>query len=216
MGKQEMVPWMPDDDLKLVELYQQYGPRWRLVTLHFPGRTVASVRNRHLRVQGAAKIRREGGVTRNRCQLCGLPKKGHICQKKMGTIVKPTRSAVPAALSSGIVVDGSRALVVVPDQTEDDGIQSHYAFTETGNAVEDDEGMAADTSLHPEAMSMVAQELAHEVAQVVDVLAVGLPNSPRLLDGGLAVDRAASAALSSHAGACLARWPVNHGSSAAA
>jgi len=108
MGKQDMVPWMPVDDIKVVQLFSQYGPRWRLITDQFPGRTVASVRNRYLRMQTAEKIRSAGGITRNRCQLCGQPKRGHICPKKMETVIKPMREPTPAVL----VPHGAEVMVV--------------------------------------------------------------------------------------------------------
>jgi len=103
-----MVPWMPVDDIKVVQLFSQHGPRWRLITDQFPGRTVASVRNRYLRMQTAEKIRSAGGITRNRCQLCGQPKRGHICPKKMETVIKPLREPTPAVL----VPHGAEVMVV--------------------------------------------------------------------------------------------------------
>jgi len=69
---------------------------------------VASVRNRYLRMQTAEKIRSAGGITRNRCQLCGQPKRGHICPKKMETVIKPMREPTPAVL----VPHGAEVMVV--------------------------------------------------------------------------------------------------------
>ena len=42
----------------------------------FPERTTQSVRNRHLRVRMAA-LRKP--LQRNRCRLCGLLQRGHVC-----------------------------------------------------------------------------------------------------------------------------------------
>lgn len=104
MGKQEMVPFLPQEDLRMAELYRQYGPHWKTITEHFPGRTVASVRNRFLRMQGAQKVRAEGGITRNRCQLCGQPKRGHICTKKLDLVIAPASRPAQVAVGGGVMV----------------------------------------------------------------------------------------------------------------
>jgi len=104
MGKQEMVPFVPQEDLRMAELYRQYGPHWKTITEHFPGRTVASVRNRFLRMQGAQKVRAEGGITRNRCQLCGQPKRGHICTKKLDLVIAPVSRPAQVAVGGGVMV----------------------------------------------------------------------------------------------------------------
>lgn len=83
MGKQDMVAWMPHDDIKILELQRTLGPRWSAIASQFPARTVSSVRNRWLRLQAGEKIRDAGKITKNRCQLCGLPKRGHICEVKL-------------------------------------------------------------------------------------------------------------------------------------
>jgi len=83
MGKQEMVAWMPSDDLKIMELHKTVGPRWSTIAGHFPGRTVSSIRNRYLRLHAGEKLRASNQITKNRCQQCGLPKRGHICQVKL-------------------------------------------------------------------------------------------------------------------------------------
>lgn len=105
MGKQDMVAWQPEDDLQVMSLHSEHGPQWsRIASLLRGGRTVASVRNRFLRVQSAKKLREKGGITRNRCHLCGEPKRGHICTKKISLLVTPCRSLrVPM---TGVVVDG--------------------------------------------------------------------------------------------------------------
>lgn len=78
-----MTPWMPADDLKIIELHKRLGPRWSSIASEFPGRTVSSIRNRFLRLQNGNKIRDAGQVTKNRCSKCGLAKKGHICKAKL-------------------------------------------------------------------------------------------------------------------------------------
>lgn len=106
MGKQEMVAWNPDDDLKIIELHKTMGPRWSTIAARFPGRTVSSIRNRFLRLSAGTKLREEGKITKNRCQACGEPKRGHICKVKLakmqvasdGPIVCPP-AAPPAAIT---------------------------------------------------------------------------------------------------------------------
>jgi len=92
MGKQEMVQWMPEDDVRLMELVKQHGPQWNLIDKSFPTRTVASVRNRYLRMNYK-------GITKNKCKLCGQLKRGHICPKKMNTVITPSREPSPAVIA---------------------------------------------------------------------------------------------------------------------
>jgi len=101
MGKQDMVAWMPSDDLKIMQLHNSIGPKWSTIAGHFPGRTVSSIRNRYLRLHAGEKARATGQVTKNRCQLCGVPKRGHICQVKLRSQQQhdeaPEREAFAAA-----------------------------------------------------------------------------------------------------------------------
>ena len=80
-----MVAWMPSDDIKMMQLHNSIGisPKWSTIAGHFPGRTVSSIRNRYKRLHAAEKARATGQVTKNRCQLCGVPRRGHICQVKL-------------------------------------------------------------------------------------------------------------------------------------
>ena len=48
----ERKPWTADEDCRLCIMYNQMGPRWALLTHHFPGRTNQDLKNRfnwHLR-----------------------------------------------------------------------------------------------------------------------------------------------------------------------
>lgn len=94
MGKQEMVAWQPSDDIKIMELHQSLGPRWSRISTAFPGRTVSSIRNRYLRLHAGEKLRDAGQITKNRCQLCGKPKRGHICEVKLAA-AKPLQPQQP-------------------------------------------------------------------------------------------------------------------------
>uniref|UniRef100_A0A7S3AIM6 Myb-like domain-containing protein n=1 Tax=Haptolina ericina TaxID=156174 RepID=A0A7S3AIM6_9EUKA len=106
MGKQEMVAWQPQDDLTVLSLYKQLGPRWRSIAERLPGRSVASVRNRYLRMADAENKKAQGQQGRNRCQLCNELKRGHICKKKMGLVVYPARMPVlPRATAVVSTVD---------------------------------------------------------------------------------------------------------------
>ena len=96
MGKQEMTPWMPEDDIAIMQLLKEMGPRWGTIAARFPGRTVSSVRNRFLRLDAGHKLRQAGQMTKNRCHTCGQPKKGHICVQKM-----KERDVTASVLSGG-------------------------------------------------------------------------------------------------------------------
>lgn len=131
-----MVPWQPEDDIKIVEAHASVGPRWSLIAARLPGRSVASVRNRFLRIESAAKIRATGQITKNRCQLCGKPKRGHICEQKMHLVVTPTRrsnsSTIPTPMESqGLKKTSSiTGSVAVPSQlaSSELAVLSHTAL----------------------------------------------------------------------------------------
>jgi|SaaInlV_125m_DNA_1040241.scaffolds.fasta_scaffold05898_3 hypothetical protein len=42
----------------------------------FPQRTIKSVRNRHLRLRTEARLKVE---SKNKCNVCGLDQRGHVC-----------------------------------------------------------------------------------------------------------------------------------------
>ena len=54
----------------LLELVASLGSRWSTIRMAFPNRSVASTRNRWLRM--------EKGYVR-RCVFCGQPKSSHVC-----------------------------------------------------------------------------------------------------------------------------------------
>lgn len=101
MGKQEMTPWQPHEDIRIMQLIHQLGPRWSSIATHFPGRTAASVRNRFLRLDQGHKQREAGVITKNRCARCGLPKKGHICMMRFNEENQAVQALQPLQHASG-------------------------------------------------------------------------------------------------------------------
>ena len=69
MRHEAMAPWRATDDELILECVERYGPRWSKIALELPGRSVASVRNRYLRIQKGMKKRLEGSA-KNRCHAC--------------------------------------------------------------------------------------------------------------------------------------------------
>jgi len=76
--------WAPEEDQLILEMYANEGPRWSKMASKLPGRTTSSVRNRWQRIEQGRKMREAGQQSRNRCHLCGQPKKGHVCMAKLG------------------------------------------------------------------------------------------------------------------------------------
>lgn len=77
--------WTPEEDMVILNVYAQWGPRWQLIVDRLPGRTIASVRNRWQRVERGRRARESGTPSRNRCQHCHQLKRGHICFAKLGS-----------------------------------------------------------------------------------------------------------------------------------
>lgn len=54
MGRHESaMTWTSSEDARLLVLISKQGVRWTSMRKHFPGRSVASIRNRWMRVQRA-------------------------------------------------------------------------------------------------------------------------------------------------------------------
>lgn len=98
------------------------GPRWSHIAARFPGRTVSSLRNRFLRISAGEKLREAGTITKNRCQLCGKPKKGHICTVKFAQSLAPLSGNVLASQSAAPASAPAAALVELSQQHADDSL----------------------------------------------------------------------------------------------
>ena len=64
--------------------------RWKdvldqLAQAGFPQRTVKSVRNRHLRLRTEARLKVQ---SKNKCKVCGLDQRGHVCGGLNGPYVE--------------------------------------------------------------------------------------------------------------------------------
>ena len=57
--------------------------------LHVAAWQVASVRNRHQRIEKGRKLREDGFETKNRCHRCGEPRRGHTCKAKLAEVAIP-------------------------------------------------------------------------------------------------------------------------------
>eukprot|EP00966_Prymnesium_polylepis_P088077 2038090-Prymnesium_polylepis.1 len=60
-------------------MLEELGPKWSNIVQALPGRSVSSVRNRWPRIEKGRKLRMNGMDSKNRCQQCGEPKRGHVC-----------------------------------------------------------------------------------------------------------------------------------------
>ena len=69
MRHEQMSAWRPEEDNLILDLVERHGPRWGKIAVELHGRSVASVRNRYLRMQKGIKKREEGSA-KNRCHAC--------------------------------------------------------------------------------------------------------------------------------------------------
>ena len=79
----------------IIELLGALGPRWSKIVKALPGRSISSIRNRWQRIDKGKRMQEEGKVSKNRCQVCGEPKRGHVCFARL--------RAAAAAKQAGIV-----------------------------------------------------------------------------------------------------------------
>ena len=66
-----------------MEMLERLGPKWSKIVQRLPGRTVSSVRNRWQRIDKGRRLREAGHESKNRCQQCGKPKRGHVCMARL-------------------------------------------------------------------------------------------------------------------------------------
>tara|TARA_B110001452_G_scaffold139879_1_gene116249 strand:+ start:1304 stop:2326 length:1023 start_codon:yes stop_codon:yes gene_type:complete len=78
-----MKAWDPEEDQIILEMLDTLGPKWSKIVQRLPGRTVSSVRNRWQRIDKGRKLRESGQQSKNRCQQCGKPKRGHVCMARL-------------------------------------------------------------------------------------------------------------------------------------
>ena len=78
-----MKAWEPEEDQIIMEMLERLGPKWSKIVQRLPGRTVSSVRNRWQRIDKGRRLREAGHESKNRCQQCGKPKRGHVCMARL-------------------------------------------------------------------------------------------------------------------------------------
>ena len=54
---ENMQTWQPEDDLTILRLHGEIGPKWQQIAEHLPGRSTASIRNRFQRLEQVRKLR---------------------------------------------------------------------------------------------------------------------------------------------------------------
>jgi len=85
MRHENMTAWAATEDNAILQGVERYGPRWSKIATELPGRSVASVRNRYLRMQKGLKKQSEG-IAKNRCHACGQLKLGHVCSAQLANV----------------------------------------------------------------------------------------------------------------------------------
>jgi len=83
---EHMRAWDPEEDRLILECMSDFGPRWSRIVKRLPGRTISSVRNRWQRIDKGRKQTELGATSKNRCQNCGEPKRGHVCFARMAAV----------------------------------------------------------------------------------------------------------------------------------
>ena len=93
------MAWTPKEDAVLLAVAERDGVRrWSKVAESLPGRTPAMARNRWGRIQKGRQLR-EAGETKNKCLVCGQPRRGHVCG---GAPDDDAREAEEAAAAAAI------------------------------------------------------------------------------------------------------------------
>lgn len=79
--------WGSRESLQLLELVEDHGKKWHEIG-QLLGRTPASVRNRHDRIEKPQRHIRKGAASAKGhvCSLCGLPRRGHVCMKELSCV----------------------------------------------------------------------------------------------------------------------------------
>ena len=114
-----MKAWEPEEDQIIMEMLDRLGPKWSKIVQRLPGRTVSSVRNRWQRIDKGRRLREAGHESKNRCQQCGKPKRGHVCMARLKNRGETGQLASLALKQWEQVAVGPR----VADEDEDDGFE---------------------------------------------------------------------------------------------
>jgi len=121
---EHMKPWEPEEDRLIIELLATLGPKWSKIVKALPGRSISSIRNRWQRIEKGRKLQEEGKIFKNRCPVCGQPKRGHVCFAK---------------LREKAAAEDDTLAEVLPDvsdlqQSDDDEVESALLASETEEA----------------------------------------------------------------------------------
>ena len=95
---EHMKAWEPEEDRLIIEMLASLGPRWSKISQALPGRSISSIRNRWQRIDKGRQMRAAGCISKNRCQLCGQPKRGHVCFESLRQKARSHQSAEDATL----------------------------------------------------------------------------------------------------------------------
>ncbi|EOD07964.1 hypothetical protein EMIHUDRAFT_217991 [Emiliania huxleyi CCMP1516] len=117
---EHMRAWEPEEDRTILRLLGELGPKWSRIVLSLPGacaplasrkhrRSVSSVRNRWQRIEKGRKLREAGHASKNRCQRCGAPKRGHVCLAKLDQ-----RASADAVAAAGLGQGGGGVATSAP------------------------------------------------------------------------------------------------------
>jgi len=120
-GSSAMRVWEYEEDQMLLEAVKRYGKRWRAIARHFPDRTEAMCRNRYTRIYAPHRPEMKGWKPSvNRCNACGMLKKGHSCAAKGNLFVNASTTDADsfairdAGASSTICEEVAEELVQAP------------------------------------------------------------------------------------------------------
>ena len=110
--KQENVKaWEPEEDRLIIELLSTLGPRWNQIKSRIPHRSVSSIRNRWQRIDRGRKMKEAGRlVNGTKCEVCGEPKRGHVCFAALRQKEAAQQQQNQAALNSALNVEPTAAV----------------------------------------------------------------------------------------------------------
>lgn len=113
-----MQAWSPEEDHLIIDGVKMHGHQWRLIVQQLPGRSVSSTRNRFNRIEKGRHMQEEGKRGRNLCHACWLPKKGHICTKKMNGGPHVVKQTIVVTPSTNVVATPPTPLARAPEPAQ--------------------------------------------------------------------------------------------------